>query len=88
VTTNFIWAGGLLMAQVCSDGNTIAWSYDQGGKMLGFTLNGAPYFYIRNLQGDVVAIHDAAGAVVATYAYDAWGKSLTYGSFRCILLVG
>jgi RHS repeat-associated protein len=81
VTTNFIWAGGLLMAQVGSDGNTIAWSYDQGGKMLGFTLNGVPYFYIRNLQGDVVGIYDAAGAVVATYAYDAWGKILDIQEF-------
>jgi RHS repeat-associated protein len=69
------------MAQIDSEGNTIAWSYDQGGKMLGFTLNGVPYFYIRNLQGDVVGIYDAAGAVVATYAYDAWGKILDIREF-------
>jgi RHS repeat-associated protein len=74
VTTNYIWAGGLIMAQVGSDGNTIAWSYDAGGSMLGFTLNGTPYFYLRNLQGDVVGIYDANGAVVAKYEYDAWGN--------------
>ncbi len=36
----------------------------------------APYFYLRNLQGDVVDIHDAAGSVVATYDYAAWGNIL------------
>jgi RHS repeat-associated protein len=75
-TTRYIWAGGLLVAQ--DDGtNAIAWSYDGGGSMLGFTLNGTPYFYIRNLQGDVVGIYDASGTVVATYEYDAWGNQLT-----------
>jgi RHS repeat-associated protein len=77
VKTDFVWAGGLLMAQIGSDGNVIAWSYDQGGKMLGFTLDGVPYFYLRNLQGDVVAIHDVSGNVVATYEYDALGNILT-----------
>ena len=48
--------------------------YDQAGQMLGFTLNGVPYFYIRNLQGDVVAIYCADGVIVARYVYDAWGN--------------
>jgi len=66
------------MAQQSSDGNTIAWSYDQGGKMLGFTLTQGietkQYFYIRNLQGDVVAVLDTNGIIVAEYSYDAWGR--------------
>ena len=77
VTTDFIWVGGLLMVQKSTDGNTIAWNYDSAGKMLGFSLNGTPYFYIRNLQSDVVGIYDAAGQVVAEYTYDAWGNQLT-----------
>jgi RHS repeat-associated protein len=66
------------MAQVGSDGNTIAWSYDSNGKMLGFTLNGVPYFYLRNLQGDVVGVYDANGVVRARYEYDAWGKIVDF----------
>jgi RHS repeat-associated protein len=54
--------------------NSISWSYDASGTMLGFTLNGTPYFYLRNLQNDVVGIYDANGAVVARYEYDAWGN--------------
>jgi RHS repeat-associated protein len=44
--------------------------------MVGFTLNGTPYFYIRNLQNDVVGIYNSAGAIVVKYSYDAWGKLL------------
>lgn len=32
------------------------------------------YCYIHNLQGDVVALVDAAGNAVVEYRYDAWGK--------------
>jgi RHS repeat-associated protein len=36
-----------------------------------------PYFYLRNLQGDVVGIADTSGTVVASYTYDAWGNILS-----------
>ena len=33
------------------------------------------YYYLYNLQGDVIALADAStGKLVATYTYDAWGK--------------
>ena len=35
---------------------------------------GNRYFYIRNLQGDVVAICDTNGVIQAEYAYDAYGN--------------
>ena len=38
--------------------------------------DGAMYYYIKNLQGDVLRMVDASGNVVATYVYDAWGKVL------------
>lgn len=40
----------------------------------GFTLNGAEYYYRKNLQGDVTHILDEHGGVVAKYNYDAWGN--------------
>ena len=71
------------MAQMWKEGaveHKIAWSYSNGGSMLGFTLTTADaassYFYLRNSQGDVVAIYDASGTIVARYEYDAWGKIL------------
>ncbi|MBQ7128786.1 MAG: hypothetical protein IJO19_02220, partial [Clostridia bacterium] len=35
------------------------------------------YSYIKNIQGDVIAIIDSTGNTVATYTYDAWGNILT-----------
>ena len=45
--------------------------------MIGFALNGVPYFYQRNLQGDVTGIYDLDGNVVVCYTYDAWGNVLS-----------
>ena len=47
--------------------------------MVGFTcsINGASqttYYYLRNLQGDVIGIYDTNGTKVAGYAYDAYGN--------------
>ena len=35
---------------------------------------GESFFFLKNLQGDIIAITDQNGRVVAKYAYDAWGK--------------
>ena len=41
--------------------------------MCGILYNGTPYYFQKNLQGDVIAIADQNGEVVARYRYDAWG---------------
>lgn len=38
--------------------------------------NGTVYAYLRDLQGNVVGLLDAAGEPVVEYAYDAWGVPL------------
>jgi len=77
VTSYYVWAGGLLVARYTPQRNeTIAWHYCVDGTMLGFELNGTPYFYVRDLQRNVVAILNANGDVVARYVHDAWGNLL------------
>ena len=44
---------------------------------LSVVYNGATYYYILSLQGDVVAILDSAGVSVVEYTYDAWGRLLS-----------
>ena len=49
--------------------------YDSTGKRVGFANGDTLYYYLYNVQGDVIAIMRAAtGQVVARYSYDAWGK--------------
>ena len=40
-------------------------------------FNGVDYFYVNNLQGDVVALIDANGTQVVEYGYDAWGNPIS-----------
>ena len=47
--------------------------YDLDGTVCGIKHNGTAYYFYKNLQGDVIAITNANGAVVARYTYDAWG---------------
>ena len=39
--------------------------------------NGTMYYYVTNLQGDIVAVLNTSGTSVVTYTYDAWGNILT-----------
>lgn len=32
------------------------------------------YYYVLNAQGDVIALLNSAGALVASYSYGAWGN--------------
>jgi hypothetical protein len=36
-------------------------------------LNGIEYFYITNLQGDIIELVDINGNSVVQYRHDAWG---------------
>ena len=54
--------------------------YDESGSPYSFIYNGTQYYYIKNLQGDVMRIVDTSGNVVANYTYDAWGKVTNSGN--------
>ena len=39
------------------------------------------YYFDKNTLGDIVAIRDLSGNVVATYEYDAWGNHTVYNGY-------
>lgn len=39
--------------------------------------NGVTYYFLKNIQGDVIKILNASGQVVTEYAYDAWCNVLS-----------
>ena len=51
--------------------------YDASGSIGSINYNGVRYAFRKNLQGDIIAILDTSGNVVARYTYDAWGKVLS-----------
>ena len=60
------------------NGGSITPIYDNEDSVCGIIYdNGSiskPYYFDKNLQGDVIGIVDENGFVVARYSYDAWGK--------------
>lgn len=42
-------------------------------------LNGVEYYYVRNGQGDIIALIYANGNEVVSYTYDSWGNVISIG---------
>ena len=74
-TYSYIYAGDKLMRMTVGD-DILDFSYDANGAPLTMTCNGTVYYYITNLQGDVMSLERADGGSGASYAYDAWGNIL------------
>ena len=58
-------------------GNTLDVIYDNNSKPCELNYNGTLYYYVLNLQGDVIAIVSENGTCVAKYTYDAWGNVIS-----------
>ncbi len=85
---SYIYAGGMLLRETITSGNTtrtLDFRYDNVGYPYALIYNNgsttATYYYITNLQGDVMYLVDGNGIQVAAYTYDPYGKILSaYGS--------
>ena len=80
VAHSYVWQGSKLAADI-TDTYALYFHYDSTGDVIGFTrtANGTDteYFYVKNLQGDILKVITATGTEAAAYTYDAWGKLLT-----------
>ena len=76
VQHTYYYASGKLLREVYGN-NTLDFFYDASGNAYALKYNGTVYYYITNLQGDVMQIVNADGAAVATYSYDPYGNVLT-----------
>ena len=74
-TTKYLLNGTQILAQKTGS-TTLCFFYDQQGNRVGMADSSNHfYYYLYNLQGDVIALADAStGKLAATYTYDAWGK--------------
>ena len=78
--TDYYWLDGVLQGQKTGNEHII-FLYDENGTAYGMLVdnNGTQsyYYYLFNLQGDVVGIMDSTGNTVVEYTYDAWGQLLS-----------
>lgn len=56
--------------------NTIYYLYDVSG-LIGLEYNGQKYYYIKNLQNDIIGILNNLSEQIVTYEYDSWGNILS-----------
>ena len=77
-TTKYLLNGTQILAQKTGS-TTLSFFYDQQGNRVGMADGKNNfYYYIYNVQGDVIALADAStGKLAVTYTYDAWGKVLS-----------
>ena len=77
-TYNYVYNGSQL-TQMTKNGQVLNFFYDGEGRPAYFTYGSATYYYVTNLQGDVIAILDSNGTMVVNYHYDAYGVLLHIG---------
>ena len=68
---------GSQLVQMTVGSSTLRFAYDATGTPLSVNYNGTTYYYVTNIQGDVVAIVNASGVEQVRYTYGAWGQLLS-----------
>ena len=71
---------GSKLTQMKVGTEVLNFTYDANGMPLTVTMNGDLYYYVTNINGDVIRILDSDGCDVACYTYDAWGVCASAGS--------
>ena len=82
-TYNYTTLSGKVMRQQW-DGKTLEFVYDDGNQPFAMIYNDGStstlYYYVLNAQGDVIALLNSAGVLVASYNYGAWGNYSVHGA--------
>ncbi|MBR1757484.1 MAG: hypothetical protein IJ744_01990 [Lachnospiraceae bacterium] len=73
---NYYYRNGNLIDALWGS-NRIHIFYDASGSPISITYNGTQYYYVKNVQGDIVGLTNTSGILVVSYEYDAWGKLLS-----------
>ena len=76
VQHSYLYAGEKLLRESYGS-NVLDFFYDANGTPYALKYNGSIFYYITNLQGDVVQIVDTNGNTVANYEYDPYGKVIS-----------
>ena len=74
-TYNYITQNGKVVRQTW-DGNVLDIVYDTTGHPYCCIYNGSKYYYVCNLQGDVIRLIGYQSRTYVEYEYDAWGNIL------------
>ncbi len=72
-TYNYYYVDGRLVRMTWIN-SYIDFLYDESGEVYSIVYDGTQYYFVKNLQGDVVQIRSVWGTKLVEYEYDAWGN--------------
>lgn len=71
-TTTYYYEGSKIVFEKTN--NNILFFIRDNEDLIGFKYNDNIYYYLKNLQDDIIGILDDCGNKVVDYQYDSWGK--------------
>jgi len=86
-TYEYVYNGSQL-TQMKYNGSPVDFTYDADGSPLTLSYQGVTYYYVTNVQGDVVGITDTAGNLLVGFEYEAYGSGyfVSYNAEKAALL--
>ena len=76
-TYNYFYSGGKLLHVSWNASDRVHIFYNAGGSPISILYNGTRYYYVKNVQGDIVGLTTTSSLLRVAYTYDAWGNPLT-----------
>ncbi len=74
--TNYFTEGNKIIFETTNK-NMIYYIRDEEGSLIGLKYNDKVYYYIKNMQEDVIGITDENFNKIVEYEYDSWGNIIT-----------
>ena len=75
--TNYYYDSNNNLIAEKTDSATLFFYYDTENSPVALSYNGKMFYYVKNVQGDIVKILDEDGISYASYVYDSWGNILS-----------
>lgn len=72
IVTNYYYEGSKLIFERTN--NNVLFFIRDNEDLIGFKYNDNTYYYLKNLQDDIIGILDISGNKIVEYQYDSWGK--------------
>jgi len=76
VITRYFLEGDHVVFEQTGD-RVIRYSRDEQGNLVSLNLNGREYYYVFNIQGDIIGLLDENLDKVVNYTYDSWGSHIS-----------
>lgn len=60
-----------------TENTKIHYTYDENNDIIGLTYNGNQYYYVKNIQNDIIGILNSNLEQIVRYEYDSWGNIIS-----------